>query len=107
MPIDLLAPLVAIPVVLLFAFAGCSVPGASSPIILRWAGGLQTDIASIEVAFGLDPDSGEDPSNLHPAATVLSGQALNNFFVNGLDVSNAAPWEAGSPGTLNCFCTIT
>jgi hypothetical protein len=107
MPIDLLAPLVAIPIVVFFAFAGCVVPGAFSNVKLRWAGGLQTDIASIEVTFGLDPDSGEDPSNLHPPPAILSGPSLNDFFVNGLDVSDAAPWGTGSPGTLNCFCKIT
>jgi hypothetical protein len=106
MLIDLLAPLVAIPVVLLLAFAGCSLPNLYWPPGIQWGGGLQTDIESIEVAFGLDPDSGEDPSNLHPAPTTLTGQDLNDFFVNGLNVNDAAPWTAGSPGTLNCFCTI-
>jgi hypothetical protein len=107
MLIDLLAPLVAIPVVLLLAFVGCSLPTSYLPPNLAWGGGLQTDIESIVVTFGLDPDGGEDPSNLHPPPFALTGQDLNDFFVNGLKVGNAAPWTAGSPGTLNCFCTIT
>jgi hypothetical protein len=107
MPIDLLAPLVAIPVVLLLAFAGCSLPTSYFPPHVSWAGGLQTDIQSIEITVGLDPDSGEDPSNLHPPSVPLTGPELDAFFVEGLDLANAAPWTAGSPGILNCFCKIT
>ena len=107
MPIDLLAPLVAVPVVLLFAFAGCSVPNLYLLPNVLWAGGLQTGIQSIEIAFRLDPNSGESPSNLHPPAKLLTGAELDDFFVNGLNMSDVAPWAEGSPGILTCSCAIT
>jgi hypothetical protein len=102
-----LAPLAALPLVLLCVFIGCSVPNVGIGPSLAWVGGEQSDIASIAVAFGLDPDDGENPSTLHPPAKGLTGAALDDFFVNGLSALDWAPWQDGGSGTFNCACTIT
>jgi hypothetical protein len=105
-----LAPLATLPLVILCVFIGCSVPNIEIGPSLIWLGGEQSDIASIAVAFGLDSDDGENPSTLHPPAKVLTGAALDEFFVNGLSalsVGDWAPWPDGGSGTFNCACTIT
>ena len=103
-----LAPLVALPIVLLFGFVGCHVadiPGENTPFIeLVWAPDLDfSDVKSISVTFSYSFDTGEAPSNL--MATVPLDQALLKVLTS-VDVTAHLDLTDLPDGHLHCDCRI-
>jgi hypothetical protein len=109
----LLAPLAALPVVLLLGFVGCTLPRTGdlpvAPIGLYLPVADVFEFESLEVNLQYTLDTGQSPPNL-VASTKLTGPELGVFAANlgGLVPLTGILDLSGQPdGMLRCWCTVT
>jgi hypothetical protein len=123
----LLAPLLALPIILLFAFTGCQLlfpvetPPPGPLFILKYPANLETDVDSIVADFSfttqafsgdekvslpnnkIDPLGGEISSSM----TMQSDEALEGGWGEGDQVKTAPTIEDEAELTCKCVITLT
>jgi hypothetical protein len=108
----LLVPLVALPIVSLFAFFGCQLVFPGNPydgfwpiVGLHYPEGLQTDVETLTITFEFTLDSGESPSGLTAMETLTKAdiEPVGEFIDRRTQVDLREQGE----GKLKCTCIIT
>jgi hypothetical protein len=99
----LLAPLILLPIILLFVFIGCTLDttGAQVAVRLVYGPGFETDIESIEVKFEFNP--------VEPLSHLVAIETLTHdeILPEGNSVVKETLVSLGDEGEIECTCVIT